>query len=76
MGFSSSLADPDVWLRAACKPDGFQYYEYILVYVDDHLVLSHQAVVIMKRISDYYRLKDGFGKPDCYLGAEVKEWQS
>ena len=30
MGFESSLADPDhVWMRAALKSNGFEYYEYI-----------------------------------------------
>ncbi|KAL7568472.1 hypothetical protein ACA910_012183 [Epithemia clementina (nom. ined.)] len=37
MGFKSCLADPDVWLRANTKPDGFQYYKYVLVYIDDIL---------------------------------------
>jgi hypothetical protein len=27
--FKSSLADPDVWLRPAVKPNGEYYYEYI-----------------------------------------------
>jgi hypothetical protein len=27
MGFTSSLADPDVWYRAAVKGDGQEYYE-------------------------------------------------
>jgi len=31
LGFTSSLADPDVWYRSAVKPDGFTYYEYVLV---------------------------------------------
>jgi hypothetical protein len=48
LGFISSLADPDVWYREATKPDGFQYYEYLLAYVDDILVLSHDPVTIMK----------------------------
>jgi hypothetical protein len=38
--YKSSLADPDVWLRAATKANGEHYYEYIFVYVDDILVLS------------------------------------
>lgn len=54
--FQSCLADPDVWFRPATKPNGFQYYEYVLVYVDDLLVLSHQPVVIMKSLEEYYRL--------------------
>jgi hypothetical protein len=74
LGFISSLADPDVWYREATKPDGFQYYEYLLAYVDDILVLSHDPVSIMKGLEDFYRLKDGYGKPTRYLGAEVLQW--
>ena len=29
-GFSSCLADPDVWMRKNCKPDGTEYWEYVL----------------------------------------------
>jgi hypothetical protein len=28
----------------------------------------------MQALEEFYRLKDGFGKPTRYLGAEVKEW--
>jgi hypothetical protein len=41
MDFIPSMADPDVWIRPASKPNGFAYYEYLLVYVDDVLILSH-----------------------------------
>ena len=43
MGFKSCLADPNVWLHPATKDDGTEYYEYILVYVDDLLVISGDA---------------------------------
>lgn len=75
MGFMSSLADPDVWFRAAVKPDGFQYYEYVLAYVDDILALSHNPQKILSTLSNFYRLKDGYEKPTHYLGAQVKEWR-
>jgi len=75
LGYTSSLADPDVWFRPAKKSNGFEYYEYVLVYVDDLLVLSHQADITMKLLEDFYRLKDGYAKPDRYLGAQVKEWR-
>jgi hypothetical protein len=75
LGFTSSLADPDVWYRAATKPDGFQYYEYLFVYVDDMLVISHDPVTIMKTMEEFYRLKDGYEKPTRYLGAEVLQWR-
>jgi len=74
LGYKSCLADPDVWFRPAVKDDGFQYYEYVLVYVDDLLVLSHQGDKTMKALEDFYRLKDGFTEPTRYLGAEVKKW--
>jgi hypothetical protein len=75
LGYTSSLADPDVWFCAAKKPDGFEYYEYGLVYVDDLLVLSHQPEMTMKSLEEFYRLKDGYAKPDRYLGAQIKEWR-
>ena len=30
MGYFPSYADPDLWLRLAVNPDGFEYYEYII----------------------------------------------
>jgi hypothetical protein len=74
LGYKSCLADPDVWFRKATKNDGYQYYEYVLVYVDDLLVLSHQGDKTMKALEDFYRLKDGFAQPTRYLGAKVKQW--
>jgi hypothetical protein len=75
LGYNSCLANPDVWFRPAKKEDGLEYYEYVLVYVDDLLVLSHQGEKTMKALQDFYRLKDGFGPPTQYLGAEVKRWE-
>jgi hypothetical protein len=76
LGFKSSLADPDVWYKPATKPDGFQYYEYVLIYVDDILVFSHQPKITMAALGTLYRLKDGsIGKPERYLGATVKQWR-
>jgi len=73
-GYTSCLADPDVWMKPAPKPCRFEYYEYVLVYVDDVLVLSHQPEITMRSLEQYYRLKDGFTEPTRYLGAEVKKW--
>ena len=36
MNYRPTKADPDVWLRAATKSDGMQYYEMVLCYVDDY----------------------------------------
>jgi hypothetical protein len=43
LGFESTKANPDVWIRKAVHPDGFQYYEMLFVFVDDILALSHEA---------------------------------
>ena len=60
MDFQSSLADPDVWLKASTLPSGEEYNEYILVYVDDLLVISHQGAEILNTLTNKYkyRLKD------------------
>ena len=77
MGFSSCFADSDVWMRAATRPtDGFQYYEYILVYTDDILIISHRPKELMSRLDQHYLVKPGsIKKPDQYLGAEVQEYR-
>jgi hypothetical protein len=72
-GYTSSLADPDVWYQAETKVDGFEYYAYVLIYVDDILVISHNAVSTMQALSKLYRLKDGFAPPTLYLGATIKK---
>lgn len=53
LGYSSCLADPDVWFHPARKPDGFEYYKHVLVYVDDLLVLSHHGEKTMKVLQDF-----------------------
>lgn len=74
MGFTSSEADPDVWLRPAVKPDGETYYEYILCYVDDVLAISHKALDVLKEVQKDFKLKkDKIETPDIYLGAKLEK---
>ena len=74
IGFKSSLADPDVWMRPAAKPDGEEYYEYLLVYVDDILCVSDDPKVPMLEIVASLRFKkDKIEPPDMYLGATLEE---
>jgi hypothetical protein len=74
MDFTPSLADPDVWMRAASKANGLQYYEYLLVYIDDVLILSHNPEPILRCIEKSYRLKGPASDPKTYLGAYIKQW--
>ena len=75
--FHPCLADPDLWMRKATKPDGDTYWEYVLIYVDDILVISHKPDKIMNCLSELYRLKEDpvtkkrFDKPISYLGADI-----
>ena len=41
IGFLSTKAYYDVWYWPAVKPNDFEYYEYILCYVDNILCISH-----------------------------------
>ncbi len=55
MGFKLTLADPDVWLRAATKGDGEKSYEYVLMYVDDILAMSCDARAIMLEVQGTFK---------------------
>ncbi len=74
MDFKPFYADPDVWMRHATKDNGFEYCEYILVYVDDILVLSASPIPIMKSIQQASRLKEVPRSPTNYLGVTIKQW--
>ena len=56
LGFTPCLADPDLWLKAAEKPDGLAYYAYVLLYVDDVMVIHHDAMSVLARIDKYFRV--------------------
>ena len=59
LGFTSFQADPEVWMRAATKPDGVEYFEYALLYVDDCLVILHKPEEILREeIGRYFTLKE------------------
>jgi len=74
-GFTGCLADPDVWMQPAVKVDGTKYWEYILCYVDNVLVISEDPGKIMEHLKSHYTLKKGsVHEPDVYLGAEIKKW--
>lgn len=74
-GFESCKADPDVWMKAEVKPTGEKYWAYVLCYVDDLLVISHNPKEVMEFLASKYTLKEGSVKePDMYLGNEVKKW--
>ena len=75
LGFTSSRADPDVWFRLSKRSTGEEYYEYVLLYVDDVLVISENAESVMrKEIGKYWKIKEeSIGPPTKYLGGKLRE---
>jgi hypothetical protein len=57
VGYESTKADPDVWIRPAVKPNGFEYYEMLLVYVDDIFVVVFDPKLTMDAIGKLYRAR-------------------
>ena len=37
--------------------DGFNYYAYVLIYVDGAMVVHHDAEIVIRRIDNYFKLK-------------------
>ena len=77
LNFKSCLADPNVWMRPAIKSNGNTYYEYILLYVDDTLVVSENTKSILcNELGRYFHLKEeSIGPPTVYLGGRVRKVQ-
>jgi hypothetical protein len=74
LGYAPCLADPDLWWKANTRDDGFEYYEYVLLYVDDVLAISHEAEEVLRRIDKFFPMKKGsIGPPEIYLGAKMSK---
>ena len=75
LGFESSRADPDVWMRESVREDGFtKYYEYVLLYTDDCLVISDRGESVLRNeIGKYFSMKESsIGAPSKYLGGKLR----
>ena len=71
MGYTPCRADTDVWMKRRTKPTGDDYWEYLLVYTDDILCVSHDARDVMVKLEQMFKLKGGIGEPTTYLGATI-----
>ena len=50
------------------------YYAYLLIYVDDVMVIHHDADIALRQIDKYFKLKTcSIGDPEIYLGAKLKK---
>jgi hypothetical protein len=74
LNFTSSLANPDVWMHPAKKVNGSECYEYVLIYTDDVLVITENGEhVLWSGIGKYFKLKkESIGPPKLYLGGHMR----
>ena len=77
LGYEPCRADPDLWFKAQVYPDDdFEYYEYVLLYVEDSLAISHDAMAALDRMDKFFMMKKGYiGDPDIYLGSKLRKVQ-
>lgn len=74
MGYKSCRADPDLWVRVAKRQDGSEYYEYMLLYVDDALAINEDPHSMLNELGKYFTLKPGsVGPPKIYLGGKLSQ---
>ena len=51
MGYKSFMADPDLCLNPEVRPsDIFEYYSYILCYVDNSLCIHHDSMAVLNKL--------------------------
>ena len=56
------------------KQNGEEYYAYILIYVDDILIVAEDSRKIMESVRETYKVRDDTIKePDQYLGADISK---
>ena len=74
LGYLPTKADSDVWIRLALKANGFEYYEFVLCYVDDILSISHDQQNTMDGIKNTFKLKnDKIKELENYLGSDLSK---
>ena len=76
IGFKDSLADPNVWLRAATWSEGHKHCGMLFVCTDDILIVSHLGDAVAEEIDDFCKVKPGSeGEPKTFLGADCEKIQ-
>jgi hypothetical protein len=72
LGFKKTKHDPDLWMIEKTS-----HYEYLATYVDDILIWSKDAMIVVESLQKIYLLKN-VSIPECYFGGNVEflgnEW--
>ena len=67
LGYTPCKADPDVWMRRSRKADGTEYYQYMLLYVDDCLAISEHPKEAVLQLDKYFKMQpNSIGPPDIH----------
>ena len=62
----------DLWYKPMTVTDSFEYYAYILVYVDDLLLIMKDLKEVMTQIKESFTIKpSSIEEPKSYLGADI-----
>ena len=74
-GFSPCKADADIWMRKAKRANNTNYWEYVILYVDDCLEISVDPDSIVRdKIGKCFLIKEAsIGEPGVYLGGKVRK---
>ena len=74
LGYAPTNADNNVWNHVATNGQANKYYEVVLLYVDDCLVISFEANKALGEIEKFFQLKpNSIGPPKIYLGGKVSK---
>ena len=57
MGYKPRYADPDVFIHTEVSPNGFEYYEYILCYVENTICIPYDTGKSMRMIQEDFKIK-------------------
>ena len=60
LGYKPCKGDCDMWMKPMVQPeDNYAYYAYMLLYVDDVLVIHHDATAALEELDHYFQMKPG-----------------
>ena len=77
IGYLFTKGDPNVWIQPAVKPDGIEYHEIVLCYVDDVLAISATPMKNIEGIKSVFKFKgDKAEVPDMYIGASIQKLET
>ena len=77
LGYEPCRTYPTLWFKTQVRSDdGFECYEYVLLYVNGILKISHDAMAALYWMDKFFMMMKGsIEDPDIYLGAEMSKVQ-